>query len=273
MDAFGKTSVDGVWAIGNAGNPGALVPIAMGSGATAALAINGEFVAEEVAGASDRAAARTSVEALTDPAEFWEARYRTDRGERGQIWSGRVNAAVEREVAGLSPGTALDLGSGEGGDALWLAGRGWRVTAVDISATALAVGKARAVSEGLDDRIDWVQADLAAWHPSDEFDLVTAAFLHSPVELPREEILRRSLAAVAPGGRLLVVGHGAFPPWSRHSNHDGPPLPTPDEVLASLALPDGWVVETNALVDRQGTSPDGAPVTLVDTVLLVHREG
>jgi SAM-dependent methyltransferase len=244
----------------------------MGSGAAAALAINGELVAEEVAAASDRAAARASAEALNDPAEFWEARYRTNRGERGQIWSGRVNAAVEREVVGLTPGTALDLGSGEGGDALWLAAQGWRVTAVDISATALAVGEARAVSEGLADRIDWVQADLATWHPSAEFDLVTAAFLHSPVELPREEILRRATAAVAPGGRLLVVGHGAFPPWSSHNHHDGPPLPTPDEVLAALELPVGWVVETNALADRQGTSPDGAAVTLVDTVLRVRRE-
>jgi len=272
VDAFGATSVEGVWAVGNAGNPGALVPIAMGAGATAALAINGGFVAEEVAAASDRVAARASAETPTDPAEFWEVRYRTGRGDRGQIWSGRVNAAVEREAAALEPGTALDLGSGEGGDALWLAARGWHVTAVDISATALDVGKARAVGEGLTDRIDWVRADLASWHPSAEFDLVTAAFLHSPVELPRDEILRRALAAVAPGGRLLVVGHGAFPAWSSHGDHDAPPLPTPDEVLASLDLPDGWVVETNALVERDGTAPDGSAATHVDTVLRVRRD-
>jgi hypothetical protein len=101
------------------------------------------------------------------------------------------------------------------------------------------------------------------------------AFLHSPVELPREEILRRAASAVAPGGRLLVVGHGAFPPGSSHSDHehDAPPLPTPDEVLASLALPDGWEVETNALVDRPVPWRDGTTLTLGDTVLRVRRRG
>ncbi|AWB88038.1 SAM-dependent methyltransferase [Mycetocola zhujimingii] len=211
---------------------------------------------------------------ITDPAAFWEARYFSTQGDNGGMWSGRVNATVEHEVSGLTPGTALDLGSGEGGDALWLAARGWDVTAVDISATALAVGATRAANSGLADRISWVQADLATWHPSTEFDLVTAAFLHSPVELPREDILRRATAAVAPGGRLLVVGHAAFPPGAGHDhadNHDAQPLPTPDAVLASLELPAGWVVETNALVDRPITGRDGTTLTLVDSVLRVRR--
>ena len=214
-------------------------------------------------------------EAITDPTEFWEARYITNRDETGHVWSGHVNEAVAREVTGLPPGTALELGAGEGGDALWLASQGWTVTAIDISATALAVGAAKAAEMGLVERIDWVQADLASWHPSSEFDLVTAAFLHSPVELPRDEILRRAATAVAPGGRLLVVGHGAFPPGSTHAEehgHDAPPLPTPDDVLESLQLPDGWVVETNALVDRPVTWRDGTAVTLVDTVLRMRRD-
>lgn len=212
---------------------------------------------------------------ITDPTAFWEAHYITNRDESGHVWSGRVNEAVAREVTGLPAGTALELGAGEGGDALWLAAQGWTVTAIDISATALAVGAAKAVEKGLAERIDWVQADLASWHPSSEFDLVTAAFLHSPVELAREEILRRAASAVAPGGRLLVVGHGAFPPGSNHAeehDHDAPPLPTPDEVLESLRLPDGWVVETSALIDRPVTWRDGTAVTLVDTVLRMRRE-
>ena len=268
VDPFGRTSVDGVWAVGNSANPGALVPIAMGSGATAALAINGEFIAEEVAAAS----ARVEANALTDPAEFWEARYLTHRDRKGRVWSGEVNAAVAREVVGLTPGRALDLGSGEGGDALWLAARGWSVTALDISATALAVGAERAAEAGLGERVQWVRQDLATWHPAEEYDLVTAAFLHSPVELPREDVLRRAVEAVAPGGRLLVVGHGAFPPGSTHGDHDGPPLPTPDEVLAALDLPAEWVVETKALVDREATWRDGTNVTLVDSVVLVRRD-
>ncbi|MFG6476928.1 SAM-dependent methyltransferase [Microbacterium sp. P06] len=211
-------------------------------------------------------------DALTDPADFWEARYLSHRGESGKVWSGRVNAAVERDVAGLTPGTALELGSGEGADALWLAAQGWTVTAVDISANALAVAAANAAELGLADRIEWVQADLAAWYPSAEYDLVTAAFLHSPVELPREEILRRAVSAVAPGGRLLVVGHGAFPAAAHHHDQDNaPPLPTPDEVLAALELPEGWIVETNALVDREVVWRDQGTVTLTDGVLRVRR--
>ena len=217
--------------------------------------------------------AEHAVVAASDPAEFWEARYRSTRGEEGRVWSGRVNAAVEREAAELAPGTALELGCGEGGDALWLAARGWNVTAVDISATALAVGAAEAERAGLADRIAWVHADLSSWEPSSTFDLITSAFLHSPVELPREEVLRRAASAVAPGGRLLVVGHGAVPPGSRldHEQHGGPPLPTPDGVLASLELTDDWITETSALAERQAIWRDGSEVTLVDAVLRIRR--
>lgn len=209
-------------------------------------------------------------DATADPAEFWEARYLEGRDETGQVWSGRVNAAVEREVAGLRPGTALDLGSGEGGDALWLATRGWAVTAIDISANALAIAREKATLRGLTGRIDWVQADLATWHPTRRYDLVTAAFLHSPVELPREQVLRRAATAVAPGGRLLIVGHGAFPPGSDH-DHDAEPLPTPGEVLASLELDGSWAVETEAQVEREVTWRDGRRFTTVDAVVRVRR--
>ncbi len=216
-----------------------------------------------------------SVDPVTDPAEFWEARYRSTRGEHGRVWSGQVNAAVEREVAGLTPGTALDLGCGEGGDALWLAANGWTVTAIDISAAALDVGRAEAQRAGLADRIHWVRGDLSTWEPTSAFDLVTSAFLHSPVELPRDEVLRRAASAVAPGGRLLVVGHGAAPPGSKlsHHDHDGPPLPTTDEVLESLALTDEWITETRAMVERSAIWRDGSTVTLVDAVLRVKRSG
>lgn len=211
------------------------------------------------------------VDQSEDPTAFWERRYVERGGENGQMWSGRANAALEHEAAGLQPGTALDLGSGEGGDALWLAHGGWQVTAVDISTTALARGKTRAEASDLGDRIRWVQADLATWHPETTFDLVSAIFLQSPVALPREEILRRAVSAVAPGGHLLIVGHAAFPPWSSHSA-DREPLPTPDDVLESLELPEGqWTVVTKELVDREATGPDGTTATLTDGVLRVRR--
>ncbi|WP_136056387.1 class I SAM-dependent methyltransferase [Microbacterium sp. K24] len=208
-----------------------------------------------------------------EPAAFWEDRYRSTRGEHGRVWSGRVNEAVEREISGIPSGTALELGCGEGGDALWLAGRGWQVTAIDISATALAVGAAEAERTGLADRIQWIRADLSTWQPSGEFDLVTSAFLHSPVDLPREEVLRRAATAVAPGGRLLVVGHGETPPGSKLGRHlhEGPPLPSSDDVLASLHLADDWTIETNAHVERPGVWRDGSTVTLVDSVVRARR--
>lgn len=202
-----------------------------------------------------------------DPATYWETRYR----DRGQSWSGRPNAALVREATGLQPGRALDLGSGEGGDAIWLAQGGWLVTAVDIAASALALGAVNAAAAGVAERISWVEADLATWHPTRAFDLVSAHFLHSPVELPRDKILRRAASAVALGGLLVVVGHGNFPPWSSH-RPDDVVLPTPDDVLASLQLAEGsWTVLTRALVDREATAPDGTAGTLSDSVLSVRR--
>ncbi|KFF60602.1 hypothetical protein JF66_03210 [Cryobacterium sp. MLB-32] len=192
-------------------------------------------------------------------------------GDKGQMWSGHANAALEREAAGLEPGTALDLGSGEGGDALWLAHGGWQVTAVDISTTALSRGEGRAESAGLADRIRWVQADLAVWQPESTFDLVSAQFLQSPVELPREQILRRAASAVAPGGQLLIVGHAAFPKWSTHRAQPED-TPSPEHVLASLALSaDEWTVITKELFEREATGPDGTTDTLTDSILRVRR--
>ncbi|WP_314650634.1 class I SAM-dependent methyltransferase [uncultured Microbacterium sp.] len=211
-----------------------------------------------------------------EPAEFWEQRYRTHRDERGQVWSGRVNPAVEREAADLTPGSALELGSGEGGDALWLAEQGWSVTALDISPTALAVGAAQAAARGVADRIAWMQADLVTWRPDTEYDLVASAFFHSPFDFPRKEILRRATRAVAPGGTLLIVGHGTPLPGLEHDHgrqhaESGPPLPDPDEVLADLELPADWVVERNAVVSREAALPDGTTIEVSDTVVRVRR--
>jgi len=207
-----------------------------------------------------------------DPVTYWENRYHG----RGQTWSGRLNAALVRETAGLVPGRALDLGSGEGGDPIWLAQAGWQVTAVDISTSALALAATNAATAGVAGQISWVRADLSDWVPDQTYDLVSAQFLHSPVELPRDEILRRAASAVAPGGLLLVVGHGEFPPWSSHEP-DGVQLPRPDDVLQALDLAEGtwtegtWTVVTSALVDRLATGPDGTTGTLSDSVLSLRR--
>lgn len=208
-----------------------------------------------------------------DATRFWDERYVSRRTEHGRMWSGRVNGTVAQQLSELIPGTALELGSGEGADALWLAARGWNVTALDISSIALEVGAREAAKAGLSDRVEWVQTDLTTWRPSAQYDLVTSAFLHSPVELPRAAILRRAVSAVAPGGRLLVVGHGGFPPASEHM-HDAevPALPSSEEVLASLDLPGAWQVETNESIERTTRWRGEEDVVLIDTVLRVRRD-
>lgn len=205
-----------------------------------------------------------------DPTTFWEEKYAGTAG----IWSGEPNRALVDQVSGLAPGRALDLGCGEGGDALWLAGRGWTVTGLDLSSTALGRADAAARAAGLADRVSWLLADLADpadWPDEPAYDLVTACFLQTPLEFPRAEVLRRAADRVAPGGRLLVVAHAAPPPWSdvpagRHGE-----FPTVDEELADLALDDGWEVEVAAVHERDATGPDGEHGHLSDTVVRVRR--
>jgi 2-polyprenyl-3-methyl-5-hydroxy-6-metoxy-1,4-benzoquinol methylase len=155
--------------------------------------------------------------------DFWEDFY---SGER--LWSGNPNASLVDEVADLRPGTALDLGCGEGGDAIWLAAQGWSVTAADISQTALDIAARHAEEAGV--TVRWERHDLAVSQPAGSFDLVTTSFLHSKVELPRARILRAAAGAVAPGGTLLIIGHA---PSAEHQHAD---LPGPDEVVAELDL-------------------------------------
>src|SRR5688572_20423341 len=117
-----------------------------------------------------------------DAVGFWEHFYQ----ERSRAWSGRVNPVLEAVAGDLRPGRALDLGCGEGGDALWLAGQGWSVTAVDISTTALDRVREEAIRAGVEDRVTCEQHDLARSFPVGSFDLVSAQFLQSPIELPWE---------------------------------------------------------------------------------------
>ncbi|QNA76984.1 class I SAM-dependent methyltransferase [Streptomyces sp. So13.3] len=199
--------------------------------------------------------------------EFWDARY----GSSDRIWSGNPNAALVRETAGLTPGSALDLGCGEGADALWLAQQNWKVTAVDISRKALERGAEHAAAAGVADRIDWQRCDLAVSFPTGAFDLVSAHFLHSPVTMPREQILRSAAAAVAPGGVLLVVGHAGSPSWVADKGH-APHFPTSEEVFAGLDLPAGqWEVLLADVHESGMTGPDGQPATRTDNTLKLRR--
>lgn len=206
-------------------------------------------------------------------ADFWEQRY----AQRPNVWSGRVNKALADIAGGLVVGTALDLGCGEGGDAIWLARGGWQVTAVDISTTALERGRTAAAGAGVPDgRIDWVAADLATWQPATTYDLVSACFLQSPVSLPRTEILRRAAAAVAPGGSLLIISHAEPPPWALPHGHDGGldhfSLPGPAEEVTALGLDSGdWDVVLAEVRERDAVGPEGQPARLSDSVVRARR--
>lgn len=129
----------------------------------------------------------------------WDERYAT-----AGVWSREPNAWVAETLAHLEPGTAVDLGAGEGRNALWLAGLGWEVTAVDFSAVGLETGRARATEDGVD--IEWVVADATTWVSPTLVDLVVIAYL----QLPADELSRAIGTAagyLAPGGTLALVNH------------------------------------------------------------------
>jgi SAM-dependent methyltransferase len=131
----------------------------------------------------------------------WDSRY----ARAGRVWSGRPNGSLVAEVSDVDPGSALDVGCGEGADAVWLAQRGWRVTAVDVSQVALERGRRAAEAAGVE--IDWVHAGLVdARLPPASFDLVS---VHYPAlrRTPGDDAVHALLEAVAPGGTLLVVHH------------------------------------------------------------------
>jgi SAM-dependent methyltransferase len=202
-----------------------------------------------------------------DAKEHWEEHY----GERDRVWSGRVNTRLAEIVAPLPPGRALDLGCGEGADAVWLAEHGWHVLAVDISDTALQRAAADALTRGLTDRITFAQHDLSESFPDGTFDLVSAQFLHSKLPLDRTGILQRAAGALRPGGTVVIVDHAGPPPWASKLHHDHY-FPSADEVVGALNLPEAeWELLQAAPLEREATGPNGESGMLTDNVIVLRR--
>jgi SAM-dependent methyltransferase len=186
--------------------------------------------------------------------EDWNARY----ARKELVWTAEPNRLFASEVAGLEPGRALDLACGEGRNAVWLAERGWRVTAVDFSDVALGKAKQLAATRGVD--VDWVLADVLDHEPEERaFELVVLLYLQLPQpELRR--VVRRAAEAVAPGGTLFVLAHDTANLVDGHGGpKDAAVLYTAEDVLPELG---DLVVERAGKVERTVALDDGEAVAI-----------
>ena len=195
----------------------------------------------------------------------WDARY-SERG--GAIWSGRPNGRLLAEVAGLIPGRALDVGCGEGADAIWLARSGWTVTAIDIS--DVAVSRAREAAELAGVAVEWVCGDaLQTSFPVGSFDLVSMQYPALP-KAAGEAAVRALLDTVRPGGLLLAVYHDLDDEHRKHMKSRGvdPADYVGADDLAPL-LADDFTVDLHAVEPRIDPPPDNAHIA--DVVLRARR--
>ncbi|OBB32590.1 methyltransferase [Mycolicibacterium peregrinum] len=264
VDGFARTSVRGVFAAGDLSAQMPQVAAAVASGSQAGAAVVQHLLGEDVGLPVPPWPAQTAV-----TAQYWERHY----GQRGRIWSGRVNAQLARIAEDLPAGRALDLGCGEGGDAVWLAEHGWEVTGVDVSDTALARAVAEARERGVAEQITFERHDLSESLPDGHFDLVSAQFLQSPIGMDRAAMLRRAAGTVADGGLLVVVDHGAAPSWAPEHVRKFP-FPSADEVVDSLALDDTqWERVRVGTEEREAAGPDGQRGILIDNVMVLRRLG
>ena len=191
----------------------------------------------------------------------WDERYSTSE----LIWTGRANQFVEEHLADLPPGTAIDLGAGEGRNAVWLAQRGWSVTAVDFSQVGL--DKALRLAEQHDVTITVERADATTWAPPRPVDLVVLSYLQLPAEQQRT-VLEHAATWLDPGGTLFVIAH------DRANVTDGYGGPPSAEVCytvdATVDALDGLDIVTAEIAHRHVETPDG-PRTALDTLVIARR--
>jgi len=259
VDALGATSVDGVYAAGNVTDPSQQVLQAAAHGSRVGGAVALSLAEEDV-----RAAARPS-----GPVADWDHRY---AGE--PIWSGHPNGSLVAEAAGLSAGRALDVGAGEGGDALWLAGQGWEVTATDISSRALERIRVEAERRGLHVTCHEADANAAEPFAKGAYDLVSASYASIP-RTPDRRGVHHILDAVAPGGTLVVLSHdleAMHDLQHQHRPFDPDAYLHLDDFAAVLDGAAEWTIEVN---DKRPRPPGSASAAhhAHDVVLRARRTG
>lgn len=192
--------------------------------------------------------------------DFWDARYAAAAAADDTVWSLEPNAWIAATVGELPVGTAVDLGAGEGRNALWLASLGWRVTAVDFSAVGLETGRRRAESLGLD--VMWVTADATIWVAPEPVDLVVMAYLQLPVAAFAAAVARAT-ESLAPGGTLAVISHDRDNIARGVGGPQDPALLTTVDELAAAAS--GLAIERCEQFERVT-----ATGTAIDTVLVAR---
>lgn len=258
-DATGATAVPGLYAAGNMTDPSQQVLHAAADGSRVGAMISFSLAHDDI-----RAATRSSANQSD-----WDHRYGDDH-----LWSGNPNGTLVNEISSLAPGKALDVGAGEGGDALWLAEQGWSVTASDISQRALDRVGAEAERRGL--RVECHHADanaLDAFEPG-AFDLVSAQYASIP-RTPDSRGVRNLLNAVAPGGTLLVVSHDLEPmrtpidALAQSRPFDPDAYVRVDDFAAALADSSAWDIE----VQEKRPRPAGAATAShhIDDIVLRAR--
>jgi SAM-dependent methyltransferase len=193
---------------------------------------------------------------------------------RTHVWSGRPNPHLVSETSELAPGRAIDVGCGEGGDAIWLARQGWQVIGADISPVGLERAARNAGEAGAEvaARVTWRQLDLfaEAWEPLGAFELVNSQYLHLPPYV-RARSVGQLADAVVPGGDLLLTAHHPSDLEIPGLRPNLPELFCTAEELAAFLDPDAWEIVTAGAPERTVSGPEGTPVTIRDTVLHARR--
>lgn len=260
-DATGTTAIPSLYAAGNVTDPSQQVLQAAADGS-------------QIGGMISFSLAHDDIGAAARPAPIesdWDRRYEGD-----PLWSGNPNGTLVTEVDGLTPGRALDVGAGEGGDAIWLAEQGWRVTATDISQRALAHVAALADQHNLPVECHHTDANALDAFEVGAFDLVSAQYAPIP-RSPDGRGVRNLLGAVAPGGTLLIVSHDLAPPLRPLDEQKHSPLMDPDayvrvrDFATALDESSEWEIE----VHEKRPRPAGYTSPQVDDVVLRarHRTG